>query len=132
MAPLRFEPCTRKNDGKRSSRPLSIVYRDIKELKADPKNPRLHSKKQIEQIARSIQAFGFNVPFLVDRKQRLIAGHGRLAASKLLGIRRVPTICLEHLTEAQICAFTIADNRLTENATWDDRLLPNNSRPSRK
>jgi hypothetical protein len=103
--------------------PLSIVYRNIEELKSNPKNPRQHSEKQIQQIAQSIGAFGFNVPFLVDRKLRLIAGHGRLAASKLLSIRRVPTICLEHLSELQIRAFMIADNRLSENATWDDRLL---------
>lgn len=103
--------------------PLSIVYRNIEELKTNPQNPRLHSKKQIQQIAQSIGAFGFNVPFLVDRKLRLIAGHGRLAASKLLSVRRVPTICLEHLSEVQIRAFMIADNRLSENATWDDRLL---------
>ncbi len=103
--------------------PRSIVYRNIEELKGDPRNPRLHSKKQIEQIAGSIETFGFNVPILVDRNGKVIAGHGRLAAANLRGIRRVPTICLEHLTEHQIRAFMIADNRLTQNATWDDRLL---------
>jgi len=107
----------------RATSPLAIVYRDIGELKSDPKNPRLHSKNQIQQIARSIEAFGFNVPFLVDSHVRLIAGHGRLAASKLLDIQRVPTICLEHLNESQVRAFMIADNRLAENATWDDQLL---------
>ena len=105
------------------SEPLSIVYRNIEELKADLENPRQHSRKQIKQIARSIEAFGFNVPFLLDSSLRLIAGHGRLEASKLLGIRRVPTVCLRHLSEVQARAFVIADNRLTENATWDDRLL---------
>ncbi len=106
-----------------SSPSLSTTYRNIDELQTDPKNPRLHSKKQIEQIACSMEAFGFNVPILVGRNGKVIAGHGRLAAARLRGIRRVPTICLEHLTEAQIRAFMIADNRLTENATWDDRLL---------
>ena len=106
-----------------ASEPLSIVYRNIEELKADPENPRLHSGKQIQQIARSIETFGFSVPLLVDRKLKLIAGHGRLAASKLLGIRRVPTVSLQHLSEVQARAFMIADNRLSENATWDDRLL---------
>ena len=105
------------------SSPLAIVYRDIDKLQPDSKNPRVHSEKQIQQVARSIEAFGFNVPFLVDRKLKLIAGHGRLAACKLLGINKVPTICLDHLTEEQIRAFMIADNRLTENADWDDRLL---------
>jgi len=103
--------------------PLAIVYRDIDKLQPDFKNPRVHSEKQIQQVARSIEAFGFNVPFLVNRKLKLIAGHGRLAACKLLGINKVPTICLDHLTEEQIRAFMIADNRLTENADWDDRLL---------
>src|SRR5258707_964116 len=103
--------------------PLAIVYREIHQLQPDAKNPRVHSKKQIQQVARSIEAFGFNVPFLVDRKLKLIAGHGRLAACKLLRINKVPTICLDHLTEEQIRAFMIADNRLTENADWDDRLL---------
>jgi len=105
------------------SPPLAIVYRDIDKLQPDSKNPRVHSEKQIQQVARSIEAFGFNVPFLVDRGLKLIAGHGRLAACKLLGINKVPTICLDHLTEEQIRAFMIADNRLTENADWDARLL---------
>jgi DNA modification methylase len=103
--------------------PLAIVYRDIHNLRPDSKNPRVHSDKQIQQIARSIEAFGFNVPFLVDRELKLIAGHGRLAACKVLGINKVPTISLDHLTEEQIRAFTIADNRLTETADWDERLL---------
>jgi DNA modification methylase len=83
----------------------------------------LHSEKQIQQIARSIEAFGFNVPVLVNAQSQVIAGHGRLEACQLLGITEVPTIRLEHLTEAQARAFLIADNRLTENAAWDDRLL---------
>ena len=102
---------------------LAIVYREIHKLQPDSKNPRVHSERQIRQIARSIEAFGFNVPFLVDSKLKLIAGHGRLAACKFLGINRVPTICLDHLTEHQIRAFMIADNRLTENSDWDHRLL---------
>jgi DNA modification methylase len=103
--------------------PLAIVYRNIADLQTDPKNPRVHSEKQIQQVARSIEAFGFNVPFLVDRKLKLIAGHGRLAACTLLGINKVPTICLDHLTENQVRAFMIADNRLAEQATWDPNLL---------
>lgn len=106
-----------------ANRALSIKYLPASRLKHDPKNPRLHSEKQVQQIARSIEAFGFNVPVLINAKSQVIAGHGRLEACQLLGIAEVPTIRLEHLTEAQARAFLIADNRLTENATWDDRLL---------
>jgi len=102
---------------------LSIRYLPTGSLKPDPKNPRLHTEKQVQQIARSIEAFGFNVPVLVNAQSQVIAGHGRLQACQLLGITEVPTIRLEHLTEAQARAFLIADNRLTENAAWDDRLL---------
>jgi DNA modification methylase len=104
-------------------RHLEIVYRPIGELKLNPTNPRRHSKKQVRQIANSIKTFGFNVPVLVDADVNVIAGHGRLLACRELGMSEVPTLCLEHLTEAQIRAFTIADNRLTEIASWDDQLL---------
>lgn len=104
-------------------RRLSINYRNIIDLELDPGNPRLHSPKQIRQIARSIEAFGFNVPVLIDAEMAVIAGHGRVLAARLLGLTQVPTISLEHLTEPQIHAFMIADNRLTENSSWDERLL---------
>jgi DNA modification methylase len=107
----------------RRGEPLKVIYRPIEELKLDPANPRLHSKKQIRQIANSIETFGFNVPVLVDAKLKVICGHGRLLACDELGWTELPTLCLDHLTPAQARAFTIADNRLTEIATWDDRLL---------
>ena len=102
---------------------MSIVYRAIDQLTPDPANPRRHSKKQIRQIADSIKAFGFNVPILITRKGEVIAGHGRLLACGELGWTEVPTLCLDHLTPAQIRAFRIADNKLVENAAWDDQLL---------
>src|SRR5438270_731883 len=102
---------------------LEIVYRPMGELKPDPANPRLHSKKQVQQIAESIRIFGFNVPILVDGDGNVLAGHGRLLAGGKLGMAEVPTLCLDHLTPAQARAFMIADNRLTEIATWNDRLL---------
>jgi 16S rRNA G966 N2-methylase RsmD len=101
----------------------SVVYRPIAELKLDPKNPRTHGRKQIRQIAQSIGVFGFNVPVLVDANLKVIAGHGRIAACQLLGWQEVPTIQLHHLTAAQARAYMIADNQLTENSEWDDRLL---------
>lgn len=102
---------------------LRVVYRPISELKLDPNNPRLHSPKQLRQIALSIQTFGFVVPALVDAKGQVIVGHGRIRACKQLDWREVPTIALEHLSESQAQALRIADNRLAENSTWDDRLL---------
>jgi DNA modification methylase len=105
------------------SQKLAIQYLSVGSLRPDPKNARQHSDKQVQQIARSIEAFGFNVPVLVDADLRVVAGHGRLLACKRLGIAQVPVVRLEHLSEHQIRAFMIADNRLTENGDWDDRLL---------
>jgi len=102
---------------------LAITYRPVDGLKLDPANPRRHSRTQIRQIANSIEAFGFNVPILIDRDGNVIAGHGRLLACRERGITEVPTLCLDHLTPAQARAFMIADNRLAEIAAWDDRLL---------
>ena len=102
---------------------VAVFYRRIDELRLDPKNPRLHRAKQIRQIARSIEAFGFNCPVLVDATLKVIAGHGRVLAARLLGWNEVPVIRLDHLSEAQARAFMIADNRLTETSVWDDRLL---------
>ena len=102
---------------------IEVVYRPIAELKLDPNNPRAHSPRQVRQIARSIETFGFNVPVLIDATSKVIAGHGRVMACQRLGWSEVPTICLEHLSEAQARAFMIADNRLSENSMWDERLL---------
>jgi ParB-like nuclease domain len=102
---------------------LTVVWRRIETLRPDTANPRFHSPKQIGQLARSITAFGFNVPILVDRGLRVIAGHGRLLAAQKLGLREVPTILLDHLNESRIRAFMIADNRLAENASWNKQLV---------
>ena len=124
--PRKIKPQSRLGARENTSMPgcdLTVVYRRIEALNPDPANPRLHSKKQIRRIACSIETFGFNVPVLVDAKLKVIAGHGRLLASRELGITEVPTLCLDHLTPAQARAFMIADNRLTEIAEWDDQLL---------
>jgi hypothetical protein len=102
---------------------LTLVWRRIETLRPDPANPRVHSPKQVRQLARSIATFGFNVPILVDRRLRVIAGHGRLLAAQELGLMEVPTILLDHLNEARARAFMIADNRLAENASWDGQLV---------
>jgi hypothetical protein len=89
---------------------LRIVYRAISELRLDPRNPRVHSRRQVRQIARSIEVFGFNVPVSVDANSKVIAGHGCIMAAQLLGWPEVPTICLDHLSEAQARAFMIVRN----------------------
>ncbi len=98
-------------------------FKNPAELYPDPRNARVHSKQQIRQIARSIQSFGFNVPVLIDGANQILAGHGRVEAAKFLGLTQIPVITLDHLTKEQAKAFAIADNRLTENATWNEALL---------
>jgi len=105
------------------AKPLSIEHLPLSSLRLDPQNPRQHSARQIGQIARSIASFGFNVPVLVDRDNKILAGHGRVQALQRLGRTEAPVIRLEHLTPAQAKAFNVADNRLTEIASWNDRLL---------
>ena len=102
---------------------LFCSLRPFDELKLDPKNARKHSPNQVRQIARSIQSFGFNVPILIDKVGKILAGHGRYLAAQQLALTEVPVIQLEHLSPEQARAFAIADNKLTENASWDDALL---------
>jgi len=105
---------------------LQIENIPVSKLVSHGQNPRKHSKKQIRQIAESIKTFGFKVPVLVDACGRLICGHGRVAACKLLGMDTVPGIRADDLDEAKIRAYMIADNRLTEISEWDDALLAEN------
>jgi 16S rRNA G966 N2-methylase RsmD len=86
-------------------------------------NARTHSRKQIRQIADSIKRFGFTNPVLVDNGGEIIAGHGRVAAAKLLGLNEVPTLRLSHLSAAEKRAYVLADNRLAEKAGWDREIL---------
>jgi DNA modification methylase len=112
-----------RSEGEFSQQPLSIQYFPVDSLHLDPVNPRAHAAKQIQQIGRSILSFGFNVPILIDQHRNVIAGHGRLFACKELGITEVPTISLAHLSAHQVKAYMIADNRLTENSSWNEILL---------
>jgi ParB-like chromosome segregation protein Spo0J len=91
---------------------LRIEYKDPRRLKPRAKNPRIHSAKQVRQIATSIEQFGFVSPVLVDSKDGIIAGHGRVAAAVLLGMTDIPTVRVDHLTPAQVRAYVIADNKL--------------------
>lgn len=102
---------------------LSVEHRSPSDLKPYARNARTHSPKQIAEIAASIKAFGFNNPVLIDKDNGIVAGHGRVEAAKLLGLVTVPTIRLEHLTEAQKRAYILADNKLAEKAGWDREIL---------
>jgi len=102
---------------------LKIVNRDPGALKAYAGNARTHSEKQIAQIAASISTFGFLNPVLIGADGIVIAGHGRVAAAKLLGMAEIPTIKLAHLSDAERRAYVIADNRLAELAGWDRDIL---------
>ena len=95
----------------------------IGELSPDPRNPRKHDRAQVEAIARSIQAFGFNAPILINRTGQIIAGHGRFEAAKLGGHTHVPVIRLDHLSEAQARAYMLADNKLTDRSSWNEGVL---------
>lgn len=101
---------------------LNIVYRQIKDLKPYKKNAKKHNKEQVEQIANSIKEFGFTQPVIVDKNNEVVAGHGRILGAKKAGLKSVPTICLEDLTEEQIKAYRLVDNKLNESE-WDFSLL---------
>jgi len=102
---------------------MMIVEHELGSLKAYARNARTHSKKQIKQIASSIERFGFTNPVLVSDSGEIIAGHGRVEAAKLLGWKTVPTLALSHLSEAERRAYVLADNKLALNAGWDRDVL---------
>jgi len=100
-----------------------VVERDVASLRPYARNARTHSRKQIKQIAASIERFGFTNPVLISDDGEIIAGHGRVEAAKLLGRRTVPTLALSHLSEAERRAYVLADNKLALNAGWDHEIL---------
>ena len=102
---------------------LEIKYCDPNALHLSKKNCRVHSDSQVEQIVKSIREFGFTNPVLIDEREQVIAGHGRLAAAKFMKLREVPTITLRGLSDTQKRAYMIADNKLALNASWDKDLL---------
>jgi hypothetical protein len=114
---------------------LRVEYRPLEALIPFASNPRAHSDEQVAQIAASIREFGFTNPILLDGENGVIAGHGRLAAARLLGLKMVPCIELGHLSEAQKRAYIIADNKLALNGLWNEELLckcsANRGRPER-
>ncbi len=111
-------------NGKATSVAIKLISNTkIDALKPYHRNARTHSKKQIRQIADSITRFGFTNPVLVSDDGDIIAGHGRVEAAKLLGMREVPTLALSHLNETERRAYILADNKLALNAGWDNEIL---------
>lgn len=102
---------------------LNIKYLNTASLKPWAKNARTHSKKQIRQLAASMQEFGFTNPVLIDDDGTILAGHGRVKAAELLGMHEVPCVGLSSMSEDQKRAYVIADNKLALNAGWDEELL---------
>jgi DNA modification methylase len=102
---------------------IQIQYRAVGDLTLDPRNPRQHSQRQINQIADSIREFGFLMPVVVDDTAQLVIGHARVLAAKKLDMPRIPVVEIKHLSKTQLKALRIADNRLAQHAHWDERLL---------
>jgi DNA modification methylase len=100
-----------------------IEHVQISTLKVHEQNARTHSNKQLRQIARSIERFGFVNPILIDRSGKIICGHGRVAGAKLLGLTTVPALRIEHLSKEEVRAYALADNKLAENAGWSKEIL---------
>ena len=101
---------------------LNIKYKPIKELKPYKKNAKKHNKEQVEQIANSIKEFGFTQPVIIDKNNCVVAGHGRILGARKAGLKQVPTVCLDDLTEEQIKAYRLVDNKRNESE-WDSDLL---------
>jgi hypothetical protein len=102
---------------------LTIKYKKTADLVPYANNSRLHDETQLGQLVASINEFGFTNPVLLDGANGIIAGHGRVMAANVLGLETVPTIELQHLTDEQKAAYVIADNKLAQNAKWDDEIL---------
>tara|TARA_B000000609_G_scaffold153362_1_gene141794 strand:+ start:755 stop:1417 length:663 start_codon:yes stop_codon:yes gene_type:complete len=100
-----------------------IVLFETDKLIPYARNSRVHSTEQIAQIAASIQEWGFTVPILIDEKNTLIAGHGRLLAAQKLELKKIPVMIAKGWSDAQKRAYVIADNKLAINAEWDEELL---------
>lgn len=102
---------------------LKIEYRKVSELLPYARNARTHSNEQVSQLAASIKEFGFNNPVAIDADGMILCGHGRVMAAKKLGLTEVPTVCLSHLSDTQVKAYILADNKLALNAGWDNDML---------
>src|ERR1700722_13633215 len=95
----------------------------IDDVKLNPLNPREHPDDQVAELARSIEAFGFTLPLLVDENGVLIAGEGRLLAARVLELPEVPVLVIEHMTDEEKLLYIVADNQLTLNSKWNEQKL---------
>lgn len=102
---------------------LTIKMVSINDIAAHPNNARKHPAKQLKQLEKSIQSFGNNTPIIIDEGHTILCGHARFAALKKLGHTEIPTVSVGHLNDDQKRAFMIADNKIADNAMWDDDLL---------
>ena len=102
---------------------LKIEYRKVSDLLPYARNARTHSDTQVSQLAASIKEFGFNNPVAIDADGMILCGHGRVMAAQKLHMAEVPTVCLSHLSETQVKAYILADNKLALNAGWDNDML---------
>jgi DNA modification methylase len=102
---------------------LQTEYCAPASIRTNPRNARTHDRRQIDQIAASINAFGYTNPILVDEADMIIAGHGRLAAARQLGLSEIPVIRIAHLSDPQKRALMLADNKIALNAGWDMEIL---------
>ena len=102
---------------------LQVVYKEVDDLIPYARNSKIHDETNVNLIAGSIKSFGFNNPVLLDGENGIIAGHGRVLAAKKLGMKQIPTIELQGLSETEKRAYIIADNRLTEKSEWDKDML---------
>lgn len=106
-----------------TKQPWQVQQTSIEGLRPFAGNARTHSQAQINQIAQSITEFGWTNPVLISADGEIIAGHGRVAAARLLGFTQVPTLVLDQMSATQRRAYVIADNKLAENAGWDREIL---------
>lgn len=102
---------------------LKIEYLETKELNQYERNVKIHTKKQIEKLKASIRRFGMVTPLIVNKENTIIAGHGRFQALEDLGYKQIPVIRLEHLSETEVKAYRLADNKIAEDAFYDSELL---------
>jgi DNA modification methylase len=118
----RGQTTVEKRDSTAGRTAAAIERVDIGDLRPWGHNARVHSPKQVRQLARGIDKLGFINPILIDADNRILAGHGRVAAAELLGLPTVPCLRIENMTPAQKRAYVLADNKLALNASWDEQL----------